>query len=135
MKNIAMKYMRALILAIACLFCSTVFAQETIVTSLFETDLNDLQGREGMMVIVEYPPGVASAQHRHNAHTFVYVLEGSVVMQVEGGQRVVLGPGQTFYENPNDIHVVSMNASMTERAKILVFFVKREGAPVTEPVR
>ena len=135
MKNIAMKYMRALIPVIAYLLGSTVFAQQTIVTSLFETSLSDLQGREGRMAIVEYPPGVASAPHRHNAHIFVYVLEGSVVMQVEGGQRVMLGPGQTFYEDPDDIHVVSMNASMTEPAKILVFFVKREGAPATVPVR
>ena len=88
-----------------------------------------------MMVIVDYPPGVASAPHRHNAHTFVYVLEGSVVMQVEGGRRIMLRQGQTFYENPDDIHVVSMNASMIEPAKILVFFVKREGAPVKVPVR
>ena len=130
-----MKYMKALISTMACLFGSTVAAQETIVTSLFQTNLSDLQDREGMMVTVDYPPGVASAQHRHNAHTFVYVLEGSVFMQVEGGRRVMLGPGQTFYENPDDIHVVSMNASMTESAKILVFFVKREGAPATVPVR
>ncbi len=85
------------------------------------------------MVIVDYPPGVSSAAHRHNAHTFVFVLEGSVVMQVEGEERVVLGPGQIFYETPEDIHAVSMNASTTEPAKILVFFVKHQGAPVTVP--
>ena len=130
-----MKYMKALITTMACLLGSTVAAQETIATSLFQTSLSDLQDREGMMVIVDYPPGVASAPHRHNAHTFVYVLEGSVVMQVEGGRRIMLRQGQTFYENPDDIHVVSMNASMTKPAKILVFFVKREGAPVKVPVR
>ncbi len=85
------------------------------------------------MVIVEYPAGVSSPAHRHNAHTFVYVLEGSVVMQVEGGDRVTLEPGQTFYETPDDTHVVSMNASATEPARILVFFVKQQGAPVTVP--
>ena len=129
-----MKYIRRLAIPIACLLGSSVLAQETIVTSLFETSLSDLEDRDGMMVIVEYPPGVTSARHRHNAHTFVYVLEGSVIMQVDGGQRVTLGPGQTFYENPDDVHAVSMNASMTEPAKILVFFVKRAGAPVTVPV-
>ena len=86
------------------------------------------------MLTVEYPPGISSPKHRHNAHTFVYVVEGSVIMQVEGGERVLLGPGQPFYETPDDIHVVSMNASMTESAKILVFLVKRQGVPLTVPV-
>ena len=116
-----------------CFFAMSLSAQETSVTPLFQTDLDDIEGREGLMVIVDYPPGVSSAAHRHNAHTFVFVLEGSVVMQVEGEERVVLSPGQIFYETPEDIHVVSMNASTTEPAKILVFFVKRQGAPVTVP--
>ncbi|MCZ6869685.1 MAG: cupin domain-containing protein [Gammaproteobacteria bacterium] len=116
-----------------CFFAMSLSAQETSVTPLFQTDLDDIEGREGLMVIVDYPPGVSSAAHRHNAHTFVFVLEGSVVMQVEGEERVVLGPGQIFYETPEDIHAVSMNASTTEPAKILVFFVKHQGAPVTVP--
>ncbi len=116
-----------------CFFAMSLSAQETSVTPLFQTDLDDIEGREGLMVIVDYPPGVASAAHRHNAHTFVFVLEGSVVMQVEGEERVVLGPGQIFYETPEDIHAVSMNASTTEPAKILVFFVKHQGAPFTVP--
>ena len=116
-----------------CFFAMSLSAQETSVTPLFQTDLDDIEGREGLMVIVDYPPGVSSAAHRHNAHTFVFVLEGSVVMQVEGEERVVLSPGQIFYETPEDIHVVSMNASTTEPAKILVFFVKHQGAPVTVP--
>ncbi len=116
-----------------CFFAMSLSAQETSVTPLFQTDLDDIEGREGLMVIVDYPPGVSSAVHRHNAHTFVFVLEGSVVTQVEGEERVVLSPGQIFYETPEDIHVVSMNASTTEPAKILVFFVKRQGAPVTVP--
>ena len=81
------------------------------------------------MVTVEYAPGASSAEHRHNAHTFVYVLEGSVVMQVKGGKEVTLGPGQTFYESPDDIHSVSKNASATKPAKFLVFMVKDKGAP------
>lgn len=116
------------------LFFTNVFAQEQIVTPLFQTGLNDLEGKEGLMVTVDFPPGVAGAKHRHNAHTFVYVLEGSVVMQVEGGERKVLEAGETFYETPADIHAVGMNASNTEPAKILVFFIKDEGAPVSIPV-
>ena len=87
------------------------------------------------MITVEYPPGGSSAAHRHNAHTFVYVLEGTVVMQVKGGQEVTLGPGQTFYESPEDVHSVSRNASGTKPAKLLVFFVKEKGAPLTVPAK
>jgi quercetin dioxygenase-like cupin family protein len=83
------------------------------------------------MLTVEYPPGAASKSHRHNAFTFVYVLQGSVVMQVKGSPEVTLGPGQTFYESPEDVHAVSRNASNTEPAKILVFFVKNKDAPST----
>lgn len=128
-----MNSMRTLISVTICFFAMSLSAQETSVTPLFQTDLDDIEGREGLMVIVDYPPGGSSAAHRHNAHTFVFVLEGSVVMQVEGEERVVLGPGQIFYETPEDIHAVSMNASTTEPAKILVFFVKHQGAPVTVP--
>ena len=130
-----MKSMRTLISVTICFFAVSLSAQDASVTPLFQTNLGDIEGREGLMVIVDYPPGVSSAAHRHNAHTFVYVLEGSVVMQVEGGERVVLGPGQIFYETPEDIHVVSMNASTTAPAKILVLFVKQKGAPVTAPAR
>ena len=87
------------------------------------------------MLTVEYPPGGSSAEHRHNAHVFVYVLEGSVVMAVKGGKEVTLGPGQTFYESPEDIHTVSKNASNTKPAKFLVFFVKDKGAPPTVPAK
>lgn len=86
------------------------------------------------MVTVEYPPGGASPPHRHNANVFVYVLEGAVVMQVEGGEEMTLAEGETFHELPSDIHTVSRNASDTEPAKILVFLVKDEGAPATEPL-
>lgn len=104
------------------------------VVPLVAKDLADLKGKEGTMVTVEYAPGGASSRHRHNAHTFVYVLEGSVVMQVDGGQPVTLGPGQTFYESPSDVHAVSRNASDTKPAKFLVFFVKDKGAPPVVPV-
>ena len=110
-------------------------AQDTKVTPLMNKDLAGIAGKEGTMVTVEYAPGASSAEHRHNAHTFVYVLEGSVVMQVKGGKEVTLGPGQTFYESPDDIHSVSKNASATRPAKFLVFFVKDKGAPATVPAK
>jgi len=103
------------------------------VTPLMAKDLTEMAGKEGQMLTVEFAPGAASTSHRHNAHTFVYVLEGAVVMQVKGGTEVTLGPGQTFYESPEDIHTVSKNASSTKPAKILVFFVKDKGAPPTLP--
>ena len=86
------------------------------------------------MITVVYPPGAVDPIHRHNAHAFVYVLEGSIVMQVKGGKEVTLTPGQTFYEGPGDVHRVSANASQTEPAKILVFIVKDKGKPVSRGV-
>jgi quercetin dioxygenase-like cupin family protein len=110
-------------------------AQENKVTPLMTQDLAGLAGKEGTMLTVEYAPGASSAEHRHNAYTFVYVLEGTVVMQVKGGKEMTLGPGQTFYESPEDVHTVSRNASTTKPAKILVFFVKQKGAPITVPAK
>jgi len=86
------------------------------------------------MVVVDYAPGAVDPVHRHDAHVFVYVLEGEIIMQVKGGKEVRLKPGETFYEDPDDIHVVGKNASDTEPAKFLVFFVKDEGAPPLTPV-
>jgi len=99
-----------------------VLAEAAEVTPLVTKDLG-IAGKEGTMVTVEYAPGASSASHRHNAHTFVYVLEGSIVMQVKGGEEVTLIPGQTFYEGPNDVHVVGRNTSSTKPAKFLVFLV------------
>ena len=87
------------------------------------------------MITVVYPPGASDPIHRHNAHAFVYVLEGSVVMQVKGGKEITLTPGQSFYEGPNDIHVVGRNASTTKPAKFLVLLVKNKDAPVLIPVK
>ncbi|HEY6342486.1 MAG TPA: cupin domain-containing protein [Bryobacteraceae bacterium] len=114
---------------------AALMAQDAKVTPLMTKDLAGIAGKEGMMVTVEYAPGATSAVHRHNAHTFVYVLEGSVVMQVKGGKEVTLGPGETFYESPDDIHTVSRNASATKPAKFLVFFVKDKGSPTTVPAK
>jgi quercetin dioxygenase-like cupin family protein len=107
--------------------------KETKVTTLLSKDLADLPGKEGAMITVEYPPGRSDPIHRHNAHAFVYVLEGSVVMQVRGGKEVTLTPGQSFYEGPDDVHVVGRNASQTKPAKFVVFFVKDKGAPILVP--
>jgi len=118
-----------------CLTAVGLVAEDAKVTPLMSKDLTGMAGKEGTMVTVEYAPGASSAEHRHNAHTFVYVLEGSVVMAVKGGKEVTLGPGQTFYESPDDIHTVSKNASTTKPAKFLVFFVKDKAAPPTVPAK
>ena len=122
-----------LILALACLMSGALVAQEAKVTPLLSKDLTNLPGKEGLMITVEYPPGSSDPIHRHNAHAFVYVLEGSIVMQVRGGKEVTLTPGQTFYEGPDDVHVVGRNASKTKPAKFVVFLVKDKDAPVVVP--
>ena len=121
-------------LAIGWLFPLDTFAHEPAARPLFQVNLDDLENREGLMVVVDFPAGAKGVRHRHHAHTFVYVLEGSVVMQVEGGERKVLNVGETFYETPDDIHIVGDNASATAPAKILVFLVKERGTPPTVPV-
>lgn len=112
----------------------TVMAQEATVTPLMSKDLTELPGKEVSMITVEYHPGATDPIHRHDAHAFVYVLEGSIVMQVKGGKEVTLTPGQTFYEGPDDVHLVGRNASSTRPAKFLVFFIKNKGAPILVPV-
>ena len=114
---------------------ATLMAQEAKVTSLLSKDLKENPGKELLMITVEHAPGGSSPVHRHNAHAMVYVLEGSVVMQVKGGKEVTLTPGQTFYEGPNDIHVVDRNASKIQPAKFLVFLIKDKGAPALVPVK
>ena len=116
------------------LISGTLMAQE-VVTTLMSNDLAEFPGKEVLMYTVDFPPGLSSPVHRHNAPAFLYVLEGSVVMQVKGGKEITLTPGQSFYEGPNDIHIVSRNASNTKPAKFLVFLVKHKGAPVLVPVK
>ena len=106
---------------------------EAKVTPVMSKDLPNFPGKEGLMLLIEYPPGSSDPIHRHNAHGFIYVLEGSIVMQVRGGKEVTLTSGQTFYEGPEDVHVVGRNASQTKPAKFVVFFVKDKGAPVLVP--
>ena len=125
---------KTLSLVLLFLMTGTLMAQQPTVTPLMSKDLTDLPGKEVLMVTVEYPPGGADPIHRHNAHAFVYVMEGSIVMQVKGGKEVTMTPGQTFYEGPDDVHLVGRNASSTKPAKFLVFLVKDKGAPVLVPV-
>ena len=119
---------------LASLIGSTLIAQDAQVTPLMSKDLADFPGKEGLMITVVYPPGASDPIHRHNAHAFVYVLAGSIVMQVRGGKEITLTPGQSFYEGPGDIHTVGRNASTTKPAKFIVVLLKDKGAPVLVPV-
>ena len=107
--------------------------KEAKVTPVSTTDLQNLPGKEGLTLLVEYPPGSSDPIHRHNAHAFVYVLEGSIVMQVRGGKETIVNAGQTFYEGPEDVHVMGRNASQTKPAKFVVILVKDKGAPAVVP--
>jgi quercetin dioxygenase-like cupin family protein len=122
------------LVAFLCLMTGAAMAQEPKLTSLMSKDLPENPGREALMITVEHAPGGSSAIHRHNAHAFVYVLEGSIVMQLKDGQQVTQTPGQTFYEGSEDVHVVDRNASGTQPAKFLVLLIKDQGAPALVPV-
>jgi quercetin dioxygenase-like cupin family protein len=126
---------KIILMVLLSLIAGTLMAQEVKVTPLMSKVMTDVSGKEGLMITVEYPPGGSDPIHRHNAHAFLYVLEGSVVMQVKGGKQVTLTPGQTFYEDSNDVHIVGRNASKTKPAKFLVFLVKDKDAPVLVPVK
>ena len=116
-----------------CLMTGTAMAQEAKVTPLMSKDLADYPGKEALMITVEHVPGGSNPAHRHNAHAFVYVLEGSVVMQLKGAEPVTLTAGQSFYEGPDDVHLVDRNASTTQPAKFLVVLIKNKGAPALLP--
>src|SRR5467141_318999 len=122
-------------LVLLCLMIGTAVAQEPKVTSLMSKDLPENPGREALMITVEHAPGGSSAIHRHNAHAFVYVLEGSVVMQLKGQQQVTLTPAKTSYDSPDDLHVAARNASCTQPAKFLVLLIKEKGAPAVVPAQ
>ena len=126
---------KTILLLLASLVVDVAVAEEAKLTPLLSKELKESPGKEGLMLIVEYPPGNSDPIHRHNAHGFIYVLEGSVVMQVKGGKQVALTAGQTFYEGPDDVHLIGRNASNAKPAKLLVFFVKDKGAPVLIPTK
>jgi quercetin dioxygenase-like cupin family protein len=137
MRRLAMKKILLILFLVCSLFlvCGPLIAQDAKVTSLMLKPLPDIPGKELLMITVEYPPGSHDPVHRHNAHAFIYVLEGSIVMGVNGEKPLTLTAGQTFYEGPNDIHTVGRNASKTTPAKFLVFLLKDKGSPVLIPVK
>ena len=124
-----------LVLVLLCLMSTPLVAQEAKVAPLMSKDLAECPGKEAVMITVEYPPGHSDEIHRHNAYVFVYVLEGSVVMQVRGGKEVTLAPGQTFYEGSDDVHVLGRNASKAKPSKFVAFFVKDKDTPITVPAK
>lgn len=126
---------KIIVVVLLCLISGSLLAQEVKVTSLMSKVMMDVSGKEGLMITVEYPPAGSDPVHRHNAHAFLYVLEGSIVMQVKGGKQVTLTPGQTFYEDSTDVHIVGRNVSKTRPAKFLVFLVKDKDAPVLVPIK
>lgn len=108
-------------------------APEPVVTAVMTQPLPEYPGKEALILTVEYPPGGADPVHRHDAHGFVYVLEGRIVMGVAGGKEVTLGPGEAFHESPADLHTVGRNASRTEPARFVVFLLKDAGTPAVLP--
>ncbi len=126
-------YFRACLAAL--LMLAVVPAQAADVKDLFAIDLADYPGKEGRVIEVSYPPGAQDVIHRHDAHAFVYVLEGRIVMQLKGQPAVTLKAGQTFYEGPTDVHLVGRNASDTEPARFVVVLLKGRGAPILTPVK
>jgi quercetin dioxygenase-like cupin family protein len=128
--------MAASLAGLLCLVGVPLSAQQPpAVAPLMTKELADIPGKEVVMITVEFPPGGEDPVHRHDAHGFIYVLEGSVVMQVKGGKPVSLTAGQTFYESPDDVHVVGRNASSTRPAKLLAVLLKDKGTPALVPAR
>lgn len=110
-------------------------APDAIVKEVLTHELPDIPGKEVLMITVDYPPGAVDPVHKHDAHAFVYVLEGSIVMGVKGGKEVTLTKGQTFYEGPSDIHTVGRNASSTQPARFIVTMIKPKNAQFFIPVQ
>ena len=124
------------LLAVATLACGVAqSSSDTQVTELLTQQLSDLPGKEGLVLRVSYPPGGKDEIHRHDAHAFVYVLEGTIRMQLKGQPEKILKAGEVFYEGPNDVHIVGRNASATEPAKFVVVLIKKQGAPALTPVK
>jgi quercetin dioxygenase-like cupin family protein len=119
-------------------FCPLVRAADTTATpppaslaSLMTRDLSFAPDKEVVVLTVTYPGGATSLPHRHDAPVFVYVLEGQVTMQVRGSAAVTLKQSDTFYEAPEDVHLVSANASQSAVAKLLVVMIKDKGKPLS----
>lgn len=130
------KFTTILLLVCSLLLVSNpLFAQQAKVTSLMSKPVADNPGKELLMISVEYPPGASDPVHRHNAQALIYVLEGSIIMGLNGEKPVTITAGHTFYEGPNDVHTIGRNASKTKPARFLVVFLKDKGAPVLVPVK
>lgn len=127
--------MPAILACLSCLVSVPLIAQEPTVTPVMSKELADIPGKEVVVVRVDYAPGGADIVHQHNADAIVYVLEGTVVEQVKGGKPDTLTAGETFFEGPEDIHIVGKNASDTKPASILAILVKKKGAPALVPVK
>ena len=133
-----MSYLRILAMTVALaasagLAAPVPAAPQPVVAPIMQKDLADPPGKEMLMLSVEYPPGAVETIHRHDAYAFIYVLEGTIIEQVRGGKEVTLTPGQTFYEGPDDVHVVGRNASTTKPAKFIVVMVKKQGVDAVLP--
>ena len=134
-----MSYLRllgaALVFTGSAQLTSAVHAEppQPVVVPVMQKDLAETPGREMLMLTVEYPPGAVEHIHRHDAYAFIYVLEGSIIEGVRGGQEVTLAPGQTFYEGPNDVHTVGRNASETKPARFVVVLLKNKGVDAVLP--
>jgi quercetin dioxygenase-like cupin family protein len=122
------------VILLLCIAATTAFAQDRA-RPLIRKDLAGFPGKEGLMLTVTFAPGHSDPIHRHNAYAFVYILEGSVILQLKGQPAVTLRPGDTFYESPTDVHLVGKNASNTEPAKFVAFFIKDKDAPILVPVK
>ena len=132
--------MKKIILPIAIAACAlaaqfALAAPPPEVKEIMSKPLTGIPGKEGLVLTVTYPPGGADEIHRHDAHAFVYVLEGSIVMQLRGAEPVTLKTGEGFYEGPNDVHIVGRNASDSKPAKFVVFLVKKQGVPALLPAK
>jgi quercetin dioxygenase-like cupin family protein len=125
--------MKKLLLLFPFFAAMALAADGKVITPLMLKELADIPGKEALMLTVDYAPGSEDAEHRHEAHAFVYVLEGSIVMQLKGAPPVTLNAGQVFYEGPSDVHVVGRNASKTQPAKFLVVMFKNKGADAVLP--
>ncbi|SCY33446.1 cupin domain-containing protein [Nitrosospira sp. Nsp13] len=130
MASLKPTFMLAFLITSTLITTGTLMAQQNeTITPLISKDVAGVSGKEIEMYTVDFPPGFSSPVHRHNAQVSLYVLEGSIVTQVNGGKEITLTPGQSYYEDPNDIHTISRNASSTKPAKFLVFLIKGKGAP------
>jgi len=129
------KYPASLLLIAAGAASAQAAPPQATVSELMTRALPDYPGKEALVIKVTYPPGSVDPVHRHHAHAFVYVLEGSIIMGVRGGKTVTLTPGQTFYEGPGDVHTVGRNASATKPAKFLVVLLKNSGEPAFIPAK